>query len=139
MINAVFEEKSGVISITAKSTPLAKISTEIDNKYVIEFEKNYLPKKYIKKINQSGYSEDRFTIYDRYDLTAKRISLLDSAKYCGYPFLPQTRDFFSALYFLRKNFRKGNGEMVLDANKVLWKASYKIIKKEMLNSVLGKL
>ena len=139
MVKAVFEEKANVIEISAKSTPLASISTKLDNKYIIEFEDEYLPRKYTKKIKQSDYSEDRFTIYDRTNLSAKRVSLLDSTKNCVYDIQPKVRDFFSALYFLRKNFRKGDGELILDGNRVLWKASYKILGIETINSVLGKL
>ena len=139
MVKAVFEKKANIISISAVSTPWANISVKMNNDYIIEFTADYLPEKYTKKIRQKGYAEDRFTIYDRKNLIATRTSILDSAKSCVYPIQSETRDFFSALYFLRKNARKGDGKLFLDANRVLWKASYKILGKKEIKTILGKL
>jgi len=139
IINAEIEDHNNVLNLTARSTPLANLMEKTDNKYIIEYENDYLPKKYTKIINQSDYFENRYVIYDRKKEIGKRVSFLDSTKTCEYSIHPLCRDFFSALFYLRKNLDKNPGEIWLDANKVTWKVTYQVIKKEKMSSPFGKI
>lgn len=139
IINVEIEDNNNILNLYAKSTPLANLMAKTDNKYIIEYEDDYLPKKYTKIINQSDYFENRYVIYDRQKEIGKRVSFLDSTKTCEYSIHPLCRDFFSALFYMRKNLDKNPGEIWLDANKVTWKVKYQVIKKEKLNSPFGKI
>ena len=139
IIDAEIEDQNNILNLTAKSSSLANILAKADNKYIIEYEDDYLPKKYTKIIKQSNYFENRFVIYDRVKQIGKRVSFLDSTKTCDYPIHPQCRDFFSALFYLRKNLDKNPGEIWLDANKVTWKVRYQVVDFEKLNSPFGKI
>ncbi|HHE38958.1 MAG TPA: DUF3108 domain-containing protein [Candidatus Cloacimonetes bacterium] len=139
IINAEIEDHNNVLILTAKSTSLANLMAKTDNKYIIEYENDYLPKKYTKIINQSDYFENRYVIYDRQKEIGKRVSFLDSTKTCEYSIHPRCRDFFSALFYLRKNLDKNPGEIWVDANKITWKVTYRVIKKEKLSSPFGKI
>ncbi|MDY6915887.1 MAG: DUF3108 domain-containing protein [Candidatus Cloacimonadota bacterium] len=124
--------------VHAKSTKLASIAANMDNIYTINYQNDFIPKKYRKKIDQKDYSENRITYYDRENMIARRISKIDSAKNTTYNITADTRDFFSALSFLRFT-KKSSGTITLDANRLLWQANYKSIKKENLKTSLGKI
>ena len=127
------------ITVHARSTSIANIASKMDNFYIIDYIDDYLPEKYTKKINQRKYAEDRETIYNREIREAKRTSLLDPAKNCEYPINKASRDFFSSLFFLRNAVDNNEGEIWLDANKLIWKAHYKKIGEEIIKTPLGKL
>jgi hypothetical protein len=127
------------LTVHARSTSIASIASKIDNLYIIDYTDNYLPVKYTKKINQKKYTEDRETIYYRKIRKAERTSFIDPAKSCEYPINEASRDFFSSLFFLRNAIDNIEGEILLDANKLIWKAYYKKIGEEIIKTPLGKL
>ena len=125
--------------VHAISTSIASIASKMDNLYIIDYTDNYLPTKYIKKINQKKYAEDRETIYNREIRKAERTSFIDPEKSCEYTINEKSRDFFSSLFFLRNAIDSNEGEVWLDANKLVWKAHYKKIGEEIIKTPLGKL
>ncbi len=139
IINAEIEDKNNILLLTAKSTSLASLLAKADNKYIIEYDNDFLPNKYTKIINQSDYFENRYVVYDRKNELGKRVSLRDSTKTCEYSIHPLCRDFFSALFYMRNNLDKNPGEIWLDANKVAWKVKYRVVDQERLNSPFGKI
>ena len=137
VVNIVIEDSENRLSIYGQSTALANIAAKLDNYYFVEYDSDYLPIKYSKKIVQKNYFEDRTTFYDREKCYAKMISFLDSSKDCEYEIKPLNRDFFSSLFFLRN--QEKSGELWVDANQIIWKVKYEFIGKETINCVLGKI
>ncbi len=127
------------LTVHARSTSIASIASKMDNLYIIDYADDYLPVKYIKKINQKKYAEDRETIYDREVRRAERTSFIDPAKSCEYTIDETSRDFFSSLFFLRNAIDTNKGDVWLDANKLIWKAHYIKIGEEVIKTSLGKL
>lgn len=127
------------LTVHASSTSIASIASKMDNLYIINYTDDYLPVKYTKKINQKKYAEDRETIYNREIRKAERTSFIDPAKSCEYTINETSRDFFSSLFFLRDVIDNNEGEVWLDANKLIWKAHYKKIGEEIIKTPLGKL
>ena len=127
------------LTVHARSTSIASIASKMNNLYIIDYTDNYIPVKYIKKINQKKYTEDRETIYDREIRIAERTSFIDPAKSCEYDINEASRDFFSSLFFIRNAIDNKEGEIWLDANKLIWKAYYKKICEEVIKTPLGKL
>ena len=136
VVNIVMEDSENQISIYGQSTSLANIAAKLDNYYLVEYDSDYLPIKYSKKIVQKNYFEDRITYYNREKSYAEMISFLDSSKSCEYEIKPSTRDFFSGLYYLRN--QEKSGEMWVDANQIIWKITYEFIGKETVNCAIGK-
>ncbi|HNX01577.1 MAG TPA: DUF3108 domain-containing protein, partial [Candidatus Cloacimonadota bacterium] len=54
-----------------------------------------------------------------------------------YTIMPESRDFFSALLYL-SNHVQDKGDLWLDANRLIWKASYVSVGREILKTPLGK-
>jgi len=138
VVNVEMQDSGREISVKAKSTSIASIAGGMDNNYSSAYNSNYLPLTYAKIINQKKYQEKRIITYNREDHVANRISFIDSAKSCSYPINQNSRDFFSALFYLRHNFQDREEVLWLDANKLIWKVEYEIIGKEMIRSFLGK-
>ena len=136
VVNIMMEDSENKISIYGQSTSLANIAAKLDNRYFVEYDSDYLPIKYSKKIAQKNYFEDRITYYNREKSYAEMISFLDSSKSCEYEIKPSTRDFFSGLYYLRN--QEKSGEMWVDANQIIWKITYEFIGKETVNCAIGK-
>ncbi|MCK4311353.1 MAG: DUF3108 domain-containing protein [Candidatus Cloacimonetes bacterium] len=130
---------NNILEIRAKSTSIASIASKMDNLYLSEYSDNYLPLRYEKKINQKKYVEDRITLYNRENLTANRTSYIDPDKNCEYSIKSTSRDFFSALFYLRNTIDLNQGYMWIDANKIIWKAEYRILGNEILKTPLGKI
>ncbi len=139
VVKGIIEDKDNVLTVNARSTALASLAAKTDNEYSIEYEENYLPLKYRKIIKQNDYSENRLIEYDRLRRKAVRTSYLDSTKTCEYEIVETSRDFFSALYFLKSQIDNKSGEFYLDANKSIWKAEYERVGTEQLKSIFGKI
>ena len=126
-----------LLTVTAKAIGLGSIASRMDNQYQINYHGEFLPNEYHKVIYQKDYTENRIIGYDRNNLKADRKSLLSKELDFQYPIMPESRDFFSALYYIRTHL-KNPSVIYLDANSLIWKAEYKVLKKEYINSVLGK-
>ncbi|MBT4333064.1 MAG: DUF3108 domain-containing protein [Candidatus Cloacimonetes bacterium] len=131
--------KDSVLTINAKATPIASIASNMDNFYKSVYSGNFLPIQYQKLINQGDYYEDRIIKYNRDMHTAKRISNISPDRNCEYPINLESRDFFSALFYLRKALDEQSGELWVDANRLIWKVNYKVIGKETISTKLGEI
>lgn len=131
--------QDNILSIRAKSTSLASLAAKMNNFYRIRYADNYIPLEYMKKIDQKDYQEDRVTIYDQENGLAFLISNLDRRINTSYHLQPETRDFFSALYYLRFQASSDSGKIWIDANNVIWKCSFSRIGTEYIRSPLGKI
>ncbi len=139
VIDVVMAITDSTISVTAKSTALGNLTAKMDNYYFSKFDDELLPHFYQKKIVQKDYSENRIIRYERESKKAKRISFDDDDKSCEYPINNKSRDFFTALLFMRNNLKNGDGILWIDANKLVWKAGFQIVKEEILNTKIGKI
>ena len=128
-----------VLSVNAKATPIASIASNMDNSYKSIYSGNFLPILYQKLIDQGDYYEDRIIKYNRDMQTANRVSNISPDRNCEYPINPESRDFFSALFYLRKALDEPSGELWVDANRLIWKVNYKVIGKETISTKLGKM
>ncbi len=138
VVDVRMTDRDHCLTVTAKSTSVAGIFSEMDNIYVSEYGEDYLPVRYSKDIRQDRYSEDRTTCYDREFLIARRISRIDSARSITYPIVAESRDFFSALYFLRNANLDSLESVPLDANSLIWTARISKEETEEIKTILGK-
>jgi len=138
VVNVSLKTSSDSLLVHAESTALASLAADMNNSYIINYEDNFLPKTYKKIIKQKDYQENRVTSYNRKEQIASRISSIDSTKNVHYTILPDTRDFFSALTYLRYSHQE-SGTIILDANMLLWTAKFKLLKNETLKTNLGKI
>ncbi|MEA2096477.1 MAG: DUF3108 domain-containing protein [Candidatus Cloacimonadota bacterium] len=138
VVKVSMTDEDSTITITAKSTFIASIASNMDNFYKSVYSVNYLPDSYEKHIDQGDYFENRIIEYNRQTLTAKRISNIFPDRNCEYPIKPESRDFFSALFYLRKAIDEPTGELWIDANKLIWRVEYFVVGKEKISTIFGK-
>ena len=131
-------DEDSTLAIRAKSTFIASIASNMDNSYRSVYSGNFLPSTYKKNIDQGDYFEYRTIEYNREKLTAKRISDVSPFYNSEYPIKPESRDFFSALFYLRKAIDVPSGELWIDANKLIWRVEYSVVGKEVISTKLGK-
>lgn len=140
VVNVVMTDDGEKIEISGKATTIASIAARMNNHYISYYQGDFLTEKYRKIIRQKDYEEDRITGYDRKNLIADRISYLHSNRNKQYPIVPESRDFYAALYYLRQMLNsQSSGEIWLDANAFIWKAEYEVIGSEEINSELGRM
>jgi hypothetical protein len=139
VVNVEMTDDGSQITVKAKATKIASIAAKMDNTYISHYSENYLPITYKKKINQKDYYEDRITEYFRSTSRARRTSFLDDSVNFEYPITPNSRDFFTSLYYLRTVCEQPYGELYLDANSLIWKAEFRNRGNEKINSPLGKI
>ncbi|MCF7859063.1 MAG: DUF3108 domain-containing protein [Candidatus Cloacimonetes bacterium] len=138
VVNVNVTNIDSTLFVNARATFIASIAANMNNNYISHYSGAYLPTVYIKKIDQGDYFEDRTTTYDRQKLEAQRISKLGPEQNCLYPIMPESRDFFSALFYLRTVLDEPRGELWVDANKLIWKVNYKIVGYETISTKLGR-
>ncbi len=138
VVDVRMTDRDHCLTVTAKSTSVAGIFAEMDNTYISEYGEDYLPLRYSKDVRQDGYCEDRTTRYERDSLTAYRVSRIDSARSISYPIKAQSRDFFSALFYLRWANLDSLRSVPLDANSLVWTARIAREETEEIGTILGK-
>ena len=127
------------LKVYAKATTIASIAAKMDNTYISDYTDDYLSSTFRKIIKQKDYAEDRIIYYDRINMVANRESYINKDLTKDYPITEISRDFFSALFYLRGKLDESNGHLWLDANSLIWKAPYKIVKKEIIRTTFGKI
>lgn len=132
------QDEDSTLSVHAKASLIASIASNMNNKYISYYQEDYLPFNYKKYIDQGDYFEDRIIDYNRSELTAVRTSNISPEKSCEYQIKADSRDFFSALFYLRKALDKPAGSFFVDANRLIWKVNYEIIERETIRTKLGR-
>jgi len=138
VVNVSIIDEDSILTTKAKSTFIASIASNMNNLYSSVYSSNYLPDTYEKQIDQGDYFENRIIEYNRRTLTAKRTSNISPDRSCEYSINSESRDFFSALFYLRKAIDEPKGELWIDANKLIWKVEYSVVGKEVISTKLGK-
>lgn len=137
-VKVYITDQDSTLTVNANATFIASVASNLNNTYKSTYSDDYLPVKYEKFIDQGDYFEDRIIDYDRNALTAKRISNISAKRNCEYQINRESRDFFSALFYLRKAIDKPAGELWIDANRLIWQVRYTIIAREEIYTKLGK-
>ncbi|RLC52033.1 MAG: hypothetical protein DRI23_03775 [Candidatus Cloacimonadota bacterium] len=138
VVRVKITDNGNELKVHAKATTIASIAAKMDNTYISEYTDDYLSSSYRKIIKQKDYAEDRIINYDRINMIAKRKSYINENITKDYPINGMSRDFFSALFYLRGKLNESKGDLWLDANSLIWKAPYEIVKKEIIRTTLGK-
>ncbi len=135
-MNHLRSKDEGIIEVFAESEGIASYLADLDNYYCLHYNGDFLPYLYIKKINQKGYEEDRTISYNQINGSAYRTSNVSREKEKKYKINYPSRDFFSALFYLR--FFEGNEcSLFLDVASVPWECFIKKDKNEKIK-ILGK-
>lgn len=137
VVSVKMENFSNQLRVRAEATGLGSIATQMDNLYESTYFDEYLPFSYRKVIKQKEYSENRITIYSRDTNKGIRESYVDKSRSRRYDIHPETRDFFSALYYIRFHLKKST-ILYLDANGLIWKAKCQLLKQEKVKAPWGK-
>ena len=127
----------GRLRVSARSTSFASHLVQMDNVFTSRYRGDYLPDEYCKLVEQKDYTEDRVSCYNRQTGQAFRSSRIDRGRNLVYPITPTTRDFFSALYHIRRQ-SADEGEVELDAAGTLWVGHYRLLEVERLKTSIGK-
>ena len=130
--------ENSTLTVKARSTLIASIASNMNNSYKSVYSGKFLPDLYEKHIDQGDYFENRIIEYNRHTLTAKRISNISPDRNCEYPINIESRDFFSALFYLREAIDEPTGELWVDANKLIWRVEYSVVGKERISTIFGK-
>ncbi len=135
-ITNYFNQEIGLLRVKADSYFTTSIFPFIHNTYITRYEDDFLPVSYEKHVDQKKYFEDRICTYNRENKTAIMIDRLKD-KTTSYSIMPSSRDFFSALLYI-SNHLQVKDDIWLDANKLIWKASYEREDKEIIKTSMGK-
>jgi hypothetical protein len=129
-------DNEGILEIAAKSRELASYLADMDNYYRIDYKGDYLPSLYQKKINQKKYQEDRSILYDHNVKLASRISTIKPQKDKRYEVFTDTREFFSALFYMRK--LNESSEFHIDVASIPWLCKVERKENQKIKTFKGK-
>jgi len=124
------------ISVYIKSLNVTSLFPYISNHYVTYYKDNYVPYRYEKLVNQAKYREDRSVDFDQ----SKGLAIFTdnlSRNNFKYDFPTPTRDFFSALLYIKNRVNQVS-YLWIDANKKTWRLHSELIGREKISTPLGK-
>lgn len=127
-----------IIRVDTESTAMAGLIYKMNNTYISTMSEDLLPFRYEKIVDQGDYFENRTIFYKREKEIAQRKSLLNPNKNKEYKIEPYTRDFFSALYQLRKIAHKDSGTIWVDACGLIWKMQFSNFGTDEIKTIFGK-
>jgi hypothetical protein len=136
-ISNYFNKVNGILQVNADSHLITSIFPYVHNTYLTHYEDGFLPKTYEKHIDQKKYTENRICTYNRENKSAILYDRLKEEN-IKYQIMPESRDFFSALLYIANHLEQKD-DIWLDANRLIWKASYEIEGRDVLKTSLGKL
>ena len=111
------------------------MSEEINNTYEINYSEDYLPLIYKKQINQVKFRENSITTYKQNSATYyDSISKIEDF----YQTEQDSREIFTALFYIRYLNLKEKQTINIDVNRNLWKVETKFVNYSTLNSPIGK-
>jgi hypothetical protein len=137
--SVTMENKEHTITVKTNTGFLISLASQVDNTYQIKYKENYFPLSYHKNIDQNDFAENNMYIYDHDNHNVTVYSYPDSTKEKSYEILPESRDFFSALYYLRGQLHNEEGSIILDVNKIPWQVNYQVVDREGRRTALGRI
>jgi hypothetical protein len=125
------------LTVSAKSSSLSNVFAQnFDNVYRIEADSTFRPILYSKSITQKNFTEDSNTVYCYTNLQATYTNNITDLNHY-YRVFDDTRDFFSALYYLRNVDIKSDNRFTIDAAGKLWTINSKFIGTESIRASIG--
>lgn len=126
----------GQVNVKATSLMANKLFPRIDNDYIVQYDKNYLPLSYSRKVNQDS-NKDVVTVAYKRNTSMANMHFSKSNEVTEYRIDPLTRDYFSFLMML-SNSQLNSGTHTLDGNGKLWKTQLEFQGVETIKSPMGK-
>jgi len=124
------------LMVKAKSTNITSFLTDnIDNLYVVSYRDEYIPVVYKKMIKQEKYKENSTTIY--HDNSADYLNTIKNENF-KYAVSQDSREIFTALFYLRNLDLQNQNTINLDVNRNHWQVRSGFVKKCQINTILGK-
>lgn len=137
--SVAMENTNNTITVKTNTGFLVSLASQVDNIYQIKYKESYLPLIYHKKIDQNDFSENNMYVYDHDSHNVTVYSFPDSTQANSYEIVPESRDFFSALYYLRNQLHNEEGSMMLDVNGIPWQVKYQVVDREIRRTALGRI
>ena len=128
-----FQPNKAVIKVQNKGK--IWIFPHVNNLYEVEFDKQFLPKRYLRTIHQGELRDSVLTLYDAPKATMYQKS---TGEKTSYQINSSTRDFFSFLRMICSN-KNASGNYLLDGNGASWQASVSPGKMDKIKTALGTL
>jgi hypothetical protein len=137
MVHSQPNQQTYEIFVSAKSGFIANVFTyQIDNQFRINTNRDFMPNKLKKDINQRNFTEKSETLYDFSQLMARYTD--DSRDIRReYKILPGTKDFFSGLYYLRTLDLKQPHSLPIDNNGKLSTIKTRYLRSERIRTAIG--
>ena len=130
-------EMNNIITVNAKSSGFINFFAQsLDNKYIARNDHLYRPIQYLKDIDQRDFEELSATTYDFINLSADYYDKVSQLSHT-YPIQHDTKDFFTALYYLRTMNLKEEHTFTIDSAGKIWTIMCRYIKSEQLKSPVG--
>ena len=126
----------GYIEASAVSEEGSAFFPSLDNQYRSEFDENFLPRKYLRKIKQTKLSDQVEVSYFHFAHYAK-VNQQNGKRSFSYAIADSTRDIFSLLAMLIGG-RAEPGEYSVDGNGQLWTAYLSKEGRERIRTNLGR-
>ncbi len=133
VVSISFKDSCNTLEINAQTSSLVALFNQFEYKFVDKYTASYLPSSRHKLIKQHDYQENRLIKYNHKELIATRTSIIDTQCNKSYPILADTRDFFCALYHLRRIDLTKTYRFSVDANGTILRAKAKIVGTETIS------
>ena len=138
-VNFVHERESdqNILTVTASSTRLSSVfSVSFNNVYEIMSDSLFLPIVYTKVIDQKNFTEVSRTTYCFTDLRANFIDSETDLRRT-YRINYDTRDIFTALFYLRTLDLRNDISFTIDAAGKLWTMTSRFLRTERMRTNIG--
>ncbi|MBW6516217.1 MAG: DUF3108 domain-containing protein [Candidatus Cloacimonetes bacterium] len=121
-LNDTRTQNEGRIDVIAKSVSLGNILFKINNKYSVEYQRDYIPYSYSKSIEQKNFTQEKTTLW--FPLEKRMEIKVDNTLASHFHYEEeQFHDFFSALLYIRDHIvSKEPQDIYIYANSNFWVA-----------------
>ncbi|MDD2331142.1 MAG: DUF3108 domain-containing protein [Candidatus Cloacimonetes bacterium] len=136
-INIKDDVVRGELSISAVSLLSNKMFPRINNKYLVNYQKDYLPTSYLRLIDQDNNQDSVFVSYKHNEKKAVMKQASQDGQ-SSYSLQDNTRDFFT--FMIGLSYRKlTSNRYWIDGNGILWLAKIENTGAEILRTKQGKI
>lgn len=126
-----FQPNKTIVKVQNKGKIL--VFPHINNRYEIEFDKQFLPRRYLRTIHQGELRDSVLTLYTPPSATMYQKK---ADKNTSYPIGTSTRDFLSILRLVCSDKNAG-GNYLVDGNGTSWQAWVSKAEMDKIKTVLG--
>ena len=126
-----FQPQKTVVKVQNKGK--ISIFPHLNNLYEIEFDKQFLPKRYLRLVHQGELKDSVLTLYNAPVATMYQKSTPGNT---NYQIKPSTRDIFSFLRVICSN-KSAGGNYLVDGNGASWQARVSVGEIDKIKTSLG--